>query len=96
MSKHTIQAEDRCHRIGQTRPVTVYKLVSASTVCVYVCVCGTGCERVPLVVNSMLVSVSTVFAHKSERENVSRVTIYKCGSTSTVCIYVHVCRMGCV
>lgn len=26
------QAEDRCHRLGQTRPVTVYKLVSASSV----------------------------------------------------------------
>ena len=26
------QAEDRCHRIGQTRPVTVYKLVTAGTV----------------------------------------------------------------
>jgi SWI/SNF-related matrix-associated actin-dependent regulator 1 of chromatin subfamily A len=26
------QAEDRCHRIGQTRPVTVYKLVTADTV----------------------------------------------------------------
>ena len=26
------QAEDRCHRLGQTRPVTVYKLVAAETV----------------------------------------------------------------
>ena len=26
------QAEDRCHRIGQTRPVTVYKMVSKGTV----------------------------------------------------------------
>ena len=26
------QAEDRCHRIGQTRPVTVYKLIAAETV----------------------------------------------------------------
>lgn len=31
------QAEDRCHRLGQTRPVTVYKLVSAGSVdaCVF-------------------------------------------------------------
>ena len=26
------QAEDRCHRLGQTRPVTVYRLVVRSTV----------------------------------------------------------------
>jgi hypothetical protein len=26
------QAEDRCHRLGQTRPVTIYKLVSAGSV----------------------------------------------------------------
>ena len=26
------QAEDRCHRLGQTRPVTIYKLVSAESV----------------------------------------------------------------
>ena len=34
------QAEDRCHRLGQTRPVTVYKLVSAGSVdsCVSICV----------------------------------------------------------
>lgn len=28
----TIQAEARCHRIGQTKPVTVYKIVSQGTV----------------------------------------------------------------
>ena len=27
-----LQAEDRCHRIGQTRPVTVYKLVTEGSV----------------------------------------------------------------
>jgi SWI/SNF-related matrix-associated actin-dependent regulator 1 of chromatin subfamily A len=27
-----LQAEDRCHRIGQTKPVGVYKLVTAGTV----------------------------------------------------------------
>jgi SNF2 family DNA or RNA helicase len=27
-----LQAQDRCHRIGQTRPVTIYRLVSAGTV----------------------------------------------------------------
>lgn len=27
-----LQAQDRCHRIGQTRPVTVYRLVSSHTV----------------------------------------------------------------
>lgn len=27
-----LQAQDRCHRIGQTRPVTIYRLVSAHTV----------------------------------------------------------------
>lgn len=27
-----LQAQDRCHRIGQTRPVTVYRLISAHTV----------------------------------------------------------------
>lgn len=26
------QAEDRCHRIGQTKPVTVFKIVTAGTV----------------------------------------------------------------
>lgn len=26
------QAEDRCHRIGQTKPVTVYRLVTSGTV----------------------------------------------------------------
>ena len=26
------QAQDRCHRIGQTRPVTIYRLISESTV----------------------------------------------------------------
>ena len=27
-----LQAEDRCHRIGQTKPVTVYKMVTEDTV----------------------------------------------------------------
>lgn len=27
-----LQAQDRCHRIGQTRPVCVYRLITASTV----------------------------------------------------------------
>ena len=27
-----LQAEDRCHRIGQKKPVTVYKLVTKNTV----------------------------------------------------------------
>ena len=27
-----MQAEDRCHRLGQTRPVTVYRFVTAESV----------------------------------------------------------------
>jgi len=27
-----LQAQDRCHRIGQTRPVVVYRLVTAKTI----------------------------------------------------------------
>jgi SNF2 family DNA or RNA helicase len=27
-----LQAQDRCHRIGQTRPVVVYRFVTAATV----------------------------------------------------------------
>ena len=27
-----LQAQDRCHRIGQTKPVLVYRLVTANTI----------------------------------------------------------------
>jgi SNF2 family DNA or RNA helicase len=27
-----LQAQDRCHRIGQTKPVVVYRLVSSDTI----------------------------------------------------------------
>lgn len=27
-----LQAQDRCHRIGQTKPVIVYRLITANTV----------------------------------------------------------------
>ena len=27
-----LQAQDRCHRIGQTRPVVVYRFVTADTI----------------------------------------------------------------
>jgi len=27
-----LQAQDRCHRIGQTRPVVVYRFVTAATI----------------------------------------------------------------
>ena len=32
-----LQAQDRCHRIGQTRPVVVYRLVTANTVDQKIC-----------------------------------------------------------
>ena len=27
-----MQAQDRCHRIGQTRPVMIYRMVTAGTI----------------------------------------------------------------
>ena len=27
-----LQAQDRCHRIGQTRPVVIYRFVTANTI----------------------------------------------------------------
>ena len=31
-SPSVLQAMDRCHRLGQTKPVTVYRLVTAGTI----------------------------------------------------------------
>lgn len=61
------QAESRCHRIGQKKPVTVYKLVAKDTVdhdiyCMQ--------ERKSKMSAAIMESSSDDFDSKKERENV--------------------------
>ena len=67
-----LQAEDRCHRIGQKNPVTVYKLVAKDTVDqdIY-----SMQERKAKMSAAIMESSSSDFESKSERDNVLKTAV---------------------
>lgn len=56
-----LQAQDRCHRIGQTKPVVVYRLVTANTI-----------DQKILERASAKRKLEQMVIHKSERSHTSR------------------------
>lgn len=67
-----LQAEDRCHRIGQKKPVTIYKLVAKDTVDQDI---HSMQERKAKMSAAIMESSSSNFETKNERENVLKAAV---------------------